>query len=215
MEKNSVVRLVRRTIRTLKSILGKFLFPKNAARSRDSISDHSLFGLKLGFPRATAVSVLGMGLFLSWVSMGKGALIADWNFNGQTTGTAPTPIAADHGSGSLDLSHIFSSSDAVIGGTSSGTSVNKVAGDTNGKDLQFASSGTGGANENGKFLIFSLSTSGYQGLVLTYAAEQTGNAFTAQNWSYSTDGGANYTSFASINPSAGSYATATVDFSSI
>lgn len=172
------------------------------------------FIFKPGIPLATTVSILGASLILSCASVGRGALIAGWNFNSQTSGAAPTTMAGEHG-GTLDLSHIFTPSDAVIGGASSGTTVNEFSGDVAGKDFQFGSSGTGGANENGKFLVFSLSMSGYQNLVLTYATEQTGNAFTAQNWSYSTDGGANYTSFATINPSAGSYATATVNFSSV
>ena len=144
----------------------------------------------------------------------RSALIAGWNFNSQTTGTATTTLAGEHG-GTLDLSHIYSASDAVIGSATSGTSVNELSGDIVGKDFEFCSSGTGGANENGKCLIFSLSMSGYQNLVLTYATEKTGSAFTNQNWSYSIDGGANYIQFATISPPVGtsSYATATVDFS--
>jgi hypothetical protein len=145
-------------------------------------------------------------------SAANAALIAGWNFNDLTPGTAPTPISADHGSGSFDLSQIANSSDAVIGGTSSGTIVNEFSGDTAGRDLRFAS---GGGAENGKFLIFSMSMAGYKSLVISYATEQTGTAFTAQDWSYSIDGGANYTSFVTVTPNAGSYAIATIDLSSV
>ena len=153
-------------------------------------------------------------------SLTQGALIAGWNFNSQTSGTAPTPISADHGSGSLDLSHLFSSSDAVIGGASSGTSVNKVTGDANGKDFIIAS-GTKGAlpdyPENGKSIVFSFSTTGYKDIVLTYATLASSTGFTSQQWRYSTDG-INYTSFGSaITPGTITYTATgieTVNFSS-
>ena len=182
----------------------------NPAVRADVPASHP-FIFKPGMPLATTVSILGASLILSCASVGRGALIAGWNFNSQTSGAAPTPITTDHGSGSLDLSHLANeSADATIGGSSSGISVNKVSGDANGNDF-FVAAGTS-LVENGKSIIFSLSTSGYQNLVVTYATERSASSFTTQQWSYSTDG-VNYTSFGSaISVPTTTYTMETVDF---
>lgn len=149
---------------------------------------------------------LGAGLLLAGAEGTKAALIAGWHFNGQTTGTAPTSMAADHGSGSLNLSGLTSSADAAI--DSSGSGVNSGS-DVAGKALSVV----GGTSqvENGKSIIFSLSTSGSQNIVLTYATIRSGTGFNSQQWSYSTDG-INYTAFGSAIIPTTSYAVATVDF---
>ena len=139
-------------------------------------------------------------------SLTKAALIADWNFNSLSTGTATTPISADHGSG------LSSSADAAIDG--SGSSQNEYSSDTAGKALSLV----GGTSEveNGASIIFQLSTSGYQSIILTYETERSGTGFNSQQWSYSLTGQAgSYTSFGSaIVPTTSSYALATVDFDS-
>ena len=144
---------------------------------------------------------------------GRAALIAGWNFNNQTIGTAPASIAADHGSGSLDLSKLANSFDANIGSSSSGTSVNAVAGDSPGSD--FFVQGGSGEVENGRTIIFSCGTVGYRDIVLTYATDRSGTGFTSQQWSYSTDN-VNFTSFKTITSIGTSYSATgveTVDFS--
>ena len=156
--------------------------------------------------------IVGMLCLLGAASLTRAALIADWNFNG---GTVSNPTIADHGSGSLSLSGLANSSDASI--ISSGTSVNEVSGDLAGKALSIQAGGSG-EPENGKSLIFSISTSGYQNIVLTYATEATSSGFTDQQWSYSTDGTL-YISFGSAITIAQSSTfsgngTETVDFSS-
>jgi|GEM_PF-965190 len=178
-------------------------------RARADVPASHPFIFKPGMPLATTVSILGASLILSCASVCRGALIAGWNFNNQATGTAPTSISADHGSGSLDLSGLSSSADAKIDGTSSGlNSGSDVAGNA------LALKGGTSEIENGKSIIFSLSMSGYKKLVLTYATVGTSTGFTVQNWNYSADGGANYISFASISVPT-SYTTETVDFSSV
>jgi hypothetical protein len=136
---------------------------------------------------------------------GRAALIAGWNFN--------TDMNVSHGSGTLDLSGLANSGDASIG--SSGTSINVYATDFAGKDF-ILMAGTS-TKENGKSVIFSFSTSGFQNLVLTYATYRSGTGFTSQQWGYSTDG-ANYTSFTTISGIQGSYSNTgveRVDFSSV
>jgi hypothetical protein len=152
--------------------------------------------------------------FLSLItltSLTKAALIAGWNFNSQSTGQAPTTMTGEHG-GTLDLSQLANgSSDATIG--SGGTSINKVSGDNNGNDF-FVAGGTS-LIENGKSIIFSFSTSGYQNIVLTYATERTSSSFTSQTWSYSTDG-VNYNttgvSGSPVSVPTSTYTMETVDF---
>ena len=143
----------------------------------------------------------------------RAALIAGWDFNTQTSGTtAPTPISTDHGSGSLNLSQLANSSDAAIG--SGGTSVNEFGTDLAGNDL-IVTAGTG-TRENGKSIIYSLSTSGYENIILTYATTASGTGFNSQQWSYSTDG-TDYTPFTTITGMGATYSATgveTVDFSS-
>lgn len=146
---------------------------------------------------------------------GRAALIAGWNFNSQIAGTAPSSIAADHGSGSLDLSHLANSADANIGASSSGTSVNARAGDSSGRDFYVKVGSNPG--ENGKSVVFAINTSGYKDIVLTYATYKTDTGFASQQWSYSTDG-ANYTSFATITGMQSSYSytgVEQVDFTAV
>jgi hypothetical protein len=141
-------------------------------------------------------------------------LLAGWNFNNQTSSAAaPTPIAADHGSGSLDLSYLSAGSDATI--SSSGSGQNEFGSDAAGNALLIG----GGTGENGKSIIFSLDMSGYQNLVLTYVTEASGTGFNTQSWSYSTDGGNNYISSGEsgspVSSVPTSYTTETVNFSSV
>jgi hypothetical protein len=183
----------------------------NPAVRADVPASHP-FIFKPGMPLATTASILGASLILSCASVGRGALIAGWNFNSQA-GTAPTPISADHGSGSLDLSHLANSSDATIS-SSGGTAVNKFGSDLAGNDL-IVTAGTS-LRENGKSIIFSFSTSGCQNIILTYATTASSTGFNSQQWRYGTDG-INYTSFATVTGMGLTYTATgveTVDFSS-
>jgi hypothetical protein len=138
----------------------------------------------------------------------RAGLIAGWNFNTDTT--------VSHGSGTLGLSGLANPGDASIIGA--GTAVNRVTGDATTGSLSVSAGGSG-LPENGKSIIFSISTSGFQGIVLTYATEATSTGFTGQQWGYSTDG-THYTSLGSgITLTQGnSYSVngvKTVDFSSV
>jgi len=157
--------------------------------------------------------IIAMVCLTGLTSLTEASLIAGWNFNSQTSSTpAPTPISADHGSGSLDLSQLANSADATIGG--SGTAQNEYAGDTAVNDLIVTAGSS--QRENGKSLVLSFSTSGYQNIILTYATDASGTGFNSQQWSYSTDG-VNYTPFATVTGMMTTYTltgTETVNFSS-
>jgi hypothetical protein len=150
----------------------------------------------------------------------RATLIADWNFNYSSGSQAAMPMAASHGAGSLDLPRLSSGSDASIG--SSGTAVNKFTGDVAGSDfyIQGGTKNDSGYPENGKSVVFSVSMSGYQKLLVTYATFGTSSGFSEQDWSYSTDNGASYTLFKTFGGSSemaipAAYAIETVDFSSV
>ena len=158
--------------------------------------------------------VAGVGLILSLADAGRAGLIAYWDYSSQIYGPAPASIAASDGAqagaASIDVSHFSVNSDANIDVTC--TTKNELAGDSTAYAL--ALKGGTGEDENGKSIIFSLSMTGDKNLVLTYATERSSTGFTGQNWSYSTDGGASYTSFSSIS-APGSYATETLNFSTV
>lgn len=147
----------------------------------------------------------------------KADLVASWNFNRTPATPSPTPIVAsggaEAGAAFLDLSHLASGADASIGSSSSGTSVNKVTGDSSGESL-FIVGGTGDV-ENGKSIIFSLDMAGYQNLALTYATDRSSTGFNEQDWSYSTNGGATFISSTAVTLISSGFATANVDFSPV
>jgi len=157
-----------------------------------------------------------IAIILISISVGglaKASLLAGWSFNTQTaSSTAPTTMSPEHGSGSLGLSPLASSADANIGGNSSGTSINEFNGDTTGKDF-YVQGGTSEI-ENGRSILFSLSTSGYLNVVLSYATYGTSSGFNSQQWSYSTDG-THYTALGSAITVPSSYTAESVDFSSV
>ena len=149
-------------------------------------------------------------------SLTKADLIADWNFNASFSGTS---ISATHGLGTLDLSGLYNTSDATYS-SSGGSGQNEYSSDLSGGALYIqAGTKTGSIYpENGKSIIFSITTLGYQNIILTYAASGASTSFTTQTWSYSTDGGNSYSSSGiSGSPVSvpASYTTETVDFSSV
>ncbi len=158
--------------------------------------------------------VAGIGLILTLANAGKAGLIAYWDYSSQSYGPAPASIAASDGAqagaASIDVSHFSANYDANIDVTC--TTKNEIAGDNT--EYALALKGGTGEDENGKSIIFSVSMTGDKNLVLTYATERSSTGFTGQNWSYSTDGGASYTSFAPISVPT-TYATETVNFSTV
>lgn len=68
---------------------------------------------------------------------------------------------------------------------------------------------------NGKSVVFKISTTGYQGLALSYDTRGTNTGFTTHVWSYSTDG-TNFTTQSTIDGRTNTtFSNQTVDFSSI
>jgi hypothetical protein len=116
---------------------------------------------------ATALCLMGAA------SLTQAALVANWNFNSSTAVSG----GAESGTATLDVSGATASLNGA------GTSLNHVGSDANGTPLDI----TAGSLVNGQFVTFSLSMSGYQNLVLTYASARTSTGFTSENWSYSTD----------------------------
>ncbi|MBP5663408.1 MAG: T9SS type A sorting domain-containing protein [Bacteroidales bacterium] len=92
-----------------------------------------------------------------------------------------------------------------------GSTINLYGDATNGRDLAIRNT-----SANNKSMVFKLSTTGFQGLVLTYAYRRSGTGFNSCVWSYSTDG-VNFTTVetknytASISP----HQLETVDMSGV
>ena len=115
--------------------------------------------------------------------------LAYFSFNSLADGTpVPTVIPADEGvvtSAALYMDGTNGSSAWPSGalGNFSGTTTNALSGYVAGRDLALQSNAS-----NQLSVVFKLSTSGYQGLVLTYAFRRTAQGHTSCLWSYSTDG---------------------------
>lgn len=119
--------------------------------------------------------------------------LAYFSFNSLSQDNAvPTVIAADEGlipSAALYMDGTNGSSawptEAL--GNFSGSTINAL-GYPSGRDLALQSNAS-----NQKSIVFKLSTTGYQGMMLTYAFKRTAQGHTDCVWSYSTDG-VNFTS---------------------
>ena len=188
--------------------------PQKRSQMRTGVSIRRHFSFKLGCSPATTVAILGAGLVLSGVNSTKATLIANWNFNALASGTASSSITASHGAGSLDLSQLNNNADANIDGSGSGQ--NEFGSDVAGKALALQAGSS--EVENGKSIVFSLNMSGCQNLGLTYATVRSSTGFDGQNWSYSTDGGAHFSSDGLVGSSISvpaSYSTELVNFSSV
>ncbi|HEY9249098.1 MAG TPA: PEP-CTERM sorting domain-containing protein [Rariglobus sp.] len=133
----------------------------------------------------------------------------------------------------IDLSNLGSATTPIINGKTNASSytlqgqtnttfggygaflddaTNRVAGDTTtgGSLIIMNPSGT----ELGKYITFSLSSAGYNSLSLSFATRISGTTTGTELWSYSTDG-TNFTSLASVTPTAGSFGLKTLDLSSL
>lgn len=106
------------------------------------------------------VAALGSAWFSA---VAAGDILAGWHFNGLAAPVAAS-VAAEHGSGSLDLS--------AFGGSGlswqAGSDLNAWPGDAAGESL-----GITGTGANGKSAIFTVATAGYSGLSLSLAARAT------------------------------------------
>lgn len=115
--------------------------------------------------------------------------LAYFSFNSLSQDNAvPTVIAADEGmisSATLYMDGTNGSSAWSSGtlGNFAGSTINALANYPSGRDLALQSNAS-----NQQSVVFKLSTTGYQGLVLTYAFKRTAQGHNVCTWSYSTDG---------------------------
>lgn len=141
-------------------------------------------------------------LALSFAGPASADLIAYWNFN--TTPGSLFSWTADQGSGTLTLEAGWTQLSVTTG-----TTLNAEAPDPAGGALGLKSN----AN-NGRTMDFAVDTTGYEDIILSFAAIRNNQGFDVDSVLYSTNG-VDYTSFMSFNPSNGSYASVTADMSSV
>ncbi len=154
------------------------------------------------------------GIIAMTASSADAALIAYWNFNTLSittagapgTGTIPASIAADSGTGTIDLSTFTGLIDDFAG-----TTLNALNGDPAEESLSLVSNAG-----NGSSISFTFSTLGLEGIVLTADVRGTGTGFTTGVWSYTTNG-TDYTPISGNNIATTSttFATLTADFTSV
>jgi len=177
--------------------------------------------MKAFFPRQFfKTAFLGASLILAGISVCQASLIAGWDFHGvAAVPNTPGTFSATVGSGTIDDSAFVATTTGNERTTFAGTAtVNAFSGGESAAGTALAmlggASAAGVFDANGKSLIISASMAGYQGLVVSYATQRTSTGFTTQDWSYSNDG-ISYTDFSSLGSLPSSFATETVDFSSI
>lgn len=139
-------------------------------------------------------------------------LLAGWDFAGLSADATPALIPSTVGSALLDVSAFTPGSSNPERTAFAGNTLNAFAGGDATAGLALALANT---SANNKSAIFSLSTLGYEDLVLSFTTRGTGTGFDTHAWSWSTDG-VNYTPFTSIAANQTStWSIETVDFSSI
>lgn len=143
--------------------------------------------------------------------------LAYWNFNDASSGSVPA-AAANVGTGTWTTNAI-SNTAAKTGVTSFGgdsTNPNALNSDPAGQALAIQGGTVSGSTENnGKYVQFNTSASGYKNIVLSYNTRGTTAGFSSQKISYSTDG-VNFTDFTTITGrNVTPWAVQSVDLSSI
>ena len=152
-------------------------------------------------------------------------LVAGWDF--QTTANGGTAVAAspntpklfvaNFGAGALHLNGQNGASDWVS--AASNSELNAFGGATVNAGPGFASTTAVGAlalvnqtasSTNGKSAVFKFSMAGFQDLVVSYATQRSNTGFTAQAWSFSTDG-TNWTDHQTITNLPTAFATQTLN----
>lgn len=161
-------------------------------------------------------------------------LLAYWNFNNNTIGgdlgtfnTTGSSEVYDSSNLTLNVasSGVYASTATIdfssLNGTMGGTSNNNwgtYAGATNNAYSGAVAGGAlavSGASNNGSSVTFTLSTSGYENLILSYATRGTSTGFTTQTWAYSING-TDFTDFTSISGrNVTTWSVQQVDFSDI
>ena len=121
-----------------------------------------------------------------------------------TDKTLSSAYGVNSSSSFVDLSHLSGSMGLAGGSNNWGTfagdatvNANALNGDVSGGALSVV----GTANNyvtNSSYVEFKLPTTGYQGIVLSYATRGTATGFATQEWDYSTDG-TNWTNYSTIS----------------
>ena len=154
-------------------------------------------------------------LAMASISQVRADLVAGWDFQTTTNGgtalvaapNTPKQITANFGSGGLFLNGQNGSSDWFVPATgATNTELNAFGGTNLNAGTGFSTNPNGAASlvlvnntANGKSAVFRFSMAGFQDLVVSYASQRTGTGFTAQAWSFSTDG-LNWTDHQSVVP---------------
>jgi hypothetical protein len=136
-----------------------------------------------------------------------GESIAVWNFNDAISGTTggEQEFSVDRGSGIMSSDFILASI-----GNASGSTLNSQSGDPAGQALRLS-----GYANNGKNLTWMVSTAGFDAIDVSFAIQRTSTGFSDNQFYYSIDSGASWTSFGDyFNPSA-SFALQSFDLSGI
>jgi hypothetical protein len=156
----------------------------------------------------------------SSISSSHGALVAYWNFNTLSIPTATTPgngavptsIAANEGTGTINLSGWGGNVDDF-----GGSNLNSLNSDVSGVSLSLIAGGpsAGPFPGNNTYIDISFSTVGLPAPTVTFAAQGTSTGFDSGTWSWSVDG-TNFTPLAGVNTGTrATYALATADFSGV
>jgi hypothetical protein len=182
----------------------------------------------IGLVVAVAVGTTGVA---------SAATIAYWNNNsnnlpnGGLFGYAPGdfPQAADVGVGSLNLGS-FDATTEVDGASNTkyasiesfaGTTVNAQGGDVAGGSLSpegGSSNGAGGFLNNGMAILYTVPTTGFEDIKISWAQRGTSSGFSSRAFAYSTDGGTTFTPVAYTGDTgvlSSTYAAVSIDLSSV
>lgn len=143
--------------------------------------------------------------------------ITAWNFNDATGGAAPA-AAASLGTGTWSTNAVAGGTVAAPTGVTSfsGDLTNAVPGDIAGSALAIQGGAVSGSTaNNGSYVQFQTATTGFTGVVFSYATRGTSTGFTTHDVSYSTDG-TNFTFFTSITGrNVTTWSAQTVDLSGV
>lgn len=137
-------------------------------------------------------------------------LIHYWNFNNETSNADMLIVNETIGGASINHLQVAGISAIVIGagGNFDIENLNAQNGDLAGSHLRFNDPIGGG-------LEFVLPTTGYEDVVVQFTTRRSGSGAGDQLWYYSTDGGANYTLFTTVQSIDGNPVLTTLDFSVI
>ncbi len=146
---------------------------------------------------------LALPLLLLMLPMtAKADEIAVWNFNN-------SDLSIGHGAGSLTTNFNLANVLFSFGGTGN----NARLGDTAGQSLTLQG-GTSLSN-NGRNLTFTVSTVGFTNIIVSFAAQATSTGFNNNQFQYSSDGGATFTTFGGAFGPGISFSTLSFDLSGI